>query len=188
MLVVNDRLGPALPKANVDNLIVRHGAGQVADGLCECVHVSYGFLGDDGIVKLDIALDRAHYELRRIRWKLALPDLPREGRIVVQHALCLDDGPHGGLDAIPVAFEIGIGRRQCGKGEMAHVGGVIAAPDIDEDLSGAAIDDGFGAQRVPPEAIDQPCFQRARSRYPERHIAAACFRAGPPGARSHGLE
>ncbi len=50
---------------------------------------------------------------------------------------------------------------------MAHVGGIVAAPHVDEDLSGTAVDDGSGAQGVPPEAIDLPCFQRAGSRHSE---------------------
>src|SRR6266705_1912866 len=87
---IRSRVGPALPKANVDHLIVWHRVGQVADRLCECVDVGNGFLADDGIVKPDIALDRPHDELRGIRRKLALPDLLRERRIGAQHALRLD--------------------------------------------------------------------------------------------------
>src|SRR5215211_6463515 len=56
---------------------------------------------------------------------------------------------------------------------MAHVGGVVATPDIDEDLSCAAFDDGFGADGVRPEAVDPPGLQLAGRKYPERHIAAA---------------
>src|SRR5262245_20896900 len=51
---------------------------------------------------------------------------------------------------------------------------MIAASDIDQDLSGSATHGGFSSHGIRPEPVDLPCLQRACRKYSEGYIAASC--------------
>src|SRR5262249_60364644 len=69
--------------------------------------------------------------------------------------------------------EIGGCRRDRGKSKMTHIIGVVAAPNVDENLASSAADGGLCAHGVRPKPIDLTALQRARCKNAERHIATS---------------
>jgi hypothetical protein len=65
-------LDPEPAKANIDDLFVRDGASQVADGMRKCIHADNGIFRDDRVIKLYVAFDRPRDELCFLRGKLSL--------------------------------------------------------------------------------------------------------------------
>ena len=86
--------------------------------------------------------------------------------------LCFHDGPDCRPDTFRIALNLGLGRGESGEREMANVGRIIAAPNIDEDFSYSPPGRSFAAHSVGPKAIDLPFLQCTGSEHPEGDIAA----------------
>src|SRR5262249_37063966 len=73
-------------------------------------------------------------------------------------------------------FNLGLGRCKSGEREMANVGWIVSAPNIDQDFSDSLSHRSFAAHSVGPKAIDLSFLQRMGGEHPKGDVACLCAR------------
>jgi hypothetical protein len=128
----------------------------------EVIHRGHEFRADIGRIIGQVALyqsgDQGRFALRE---NLAA-DLRRKRYILLQCCVRLFHRGDGAARIVrPLRKEI-VGHGKGSHGVIKAFLGAVAAPDVEDNGSGAATDSDFGAHAVGPEAVDQAILQSLR--------------------------